>query len=172
MTPLLFQGQEWGATTPFCYFSDHHGDLGRAVSEGRAKEFSHFEAFRGGQATIPDPQAESTFLDSKLDWDEARFGDHARVLEAYKRLLQLRREDAVLASPGRQGLDAGVAGQVLWVRREAEGQVRYLLLNFGEPVAIADLGLSLDGHSACFATGDTEGQLSRFGAVILEGAAR
>lgn len=170
-TPLLFQGQEWGATTPFCYFSDHHGELGRAVSEGRAKEFSHFEAFRSGRETIPDPQAERTFLDSKLDWDEAHFGDHARVLAAYQQLLRLRREDAVLSAPGREGLDAGVAGDVLWVRRERDGQVRYLLLNFGEAMAIEAVPLRLEGFTALYATGAADGQLARHGAVILEGVA-
>jgi maltooligosyltrehalose trehalohydrolase len=170
-TPLLFQGQEWGATTPFCYFSDHHGELGRAVSEGRAKEFSHFEAFRSGQETIPDPQAERTFLDSKLDWDEARFGDHARVLAAYRQLLRLRREDAVLSAPGREGLDAGVAGDVLWVRRERAGQVRYLLVNFGETTSLDALPLRLEGFTPLYATGAADGQLARHGAVILEGGA-
>ncbi|MEW6422339.1 MAG: malto-oligosyltrehalose trehalohydrolase, partial [Deinococcota bacterium] len=66
MTPLLFQGQEWAASAPFPFFSDHHGELGQLVSEGRKREFAHFEGFSG--ENVLDPQAEATFDLAKLDW--------------------------------------------------------------------------------------------------------
>lgn len=173
MTPLLFMGQEWATTAPFVYFSDHHGELGRAVSEGRAREFEHFEDFRAGRAPIPDPQAESSFLDSKLRWEELDAEPHRRVFAAYQALLRLRREDPVLADARRKGLETGVVGSVLWVRREAEGQVRYLLVNFGEAADLAALNLPIDPGRVCFATHpEVSPQLPRHGALILEGAAR
>ena len=87
--PMLFQGEEWGASSPFLYFTDHPDqELGRAVSQGRKREF---EAFGWDPDSIPDPQDEETFLRSKLDWDELEREPHSDVLEWYRRLIQLRR---------------------------------------------------------------------------------
>jgi maltooligosyltrehalose trehalohydrolase len=92
-TPLLFMGQEWGASTPFQFFTDHRGDLGCAVTKGRRREFQKFLAFRDPvlRETIPDPQALETFLNSKLDWDELQQSRHARMLLLYSECLRLRR---------------------------------------------------------------------------------
>jgi maltooligosyltrehalose trehalohydrolase len=84
-TPMLFMGEELGATTPWLFFSDHSGDLGEAVRKGRRAEFS-----RHGWDTdeVPDPQDRATFEASKLDWsvpDES-------LLEFYRALIALRRE--------------------------------------------------------------------------------
>jgi maltooligosyltrehalose trehalohydrolase len=85
--PLLFQGEEWGASTPFLYFTDHQdADLGRLVAEGRAKEFSSFR--RAGEA--PDPQSPQTFERSKLDWSEVSKPPHADLLDWHRRLIGLR----------------------------------------------------------------------------------
>jgi len=105
MTPLLFMGQEWAASTPFQFFTDHHGALGEAVSEGRRREFGHFESFTGD---VPDPQDERTFLNSRLNWAELQDGEHARTLDLYRALLALRREDAVLRDSRRDTLTAGI----------------------------------------------------------------
>ena len=86
-TPLLFMGQEWAATTPFQYFTDHHEVLGRLVSAGRRAEFAAFERFTG---SVPDPQAADTFHRSVLRWDEADTPPHAGTRRLYERLLQLR----------------------------------------------------------------------------------
>ncbi|HXH06040.1 MAG TPA: malto-oligosyltrehalose trehalohydrolase, partial [Vicinamibacterales bacterium] len=93
-TPLLFMGQEWAATTPFLYFTDHGPELGARVSAGRRREFARFAAFRDerARARIPDPQAESTFLASRLRWEEPERPPHGAVLRLYRRLLALRRE--------------------------------------------------------------------------------
>jgi maltooligosyltrehalose trehalohydrolase len=66
--PMIFQGQEWAASTPFQYFTDHNAELGKLVTEGRRKEFGKFKAFNDPaiREKIPDPQAESTFQNSKL----------------------------------------------------------------------------------------------------------
>lgn len=89
-TVMLFQGEEWGASTPFAFFVDHEDpELNRLTREGRMREFA-----RAGwdPEEVPDPAAEQTFLDSKLNWAERTAGDHARVLAGYKELLRLRKE--------------------------------------------------------------------------------
>jgi maltooligosyltrehalose trehalohydrolase len=89
--PMLFQGEEWGASTPFLYFTDHtDGDLGRAVTEGRRREFA---AFGWEPEDVPDPQAEGTFDASRLRWDELGEAPHAELLAWYCALLGLRREE-------------------------------------------------------------------------------
>lgn len=97
-TPLLFMGQEWAASTPFLFFTDHHAELGKLVTEGRRAEFSRFAAFAdpATRATIPDPQAPSTFQRSQLQWEEQDQALHAGVLELYRALLRLRRTEAAL----------------------------------------------------------------------------
>ena len=86
--PLLFMGQEWAAGTPFLYFTDHAGELGRQVSEGRRREFKDFPGFA---AEVPDPQDPGSFTRSKLAWDELEQGGHARTLCLYRDLLALRK---------------------------------------------------------------------------------
>ncbi len=91
--PLLFMGQEWGASSPFLYFTDHEPALGRLVTEGRRREFEHFRAFAdpASRARIPDPQAAATFARSRLDWPEREREPHASLLRLYRALLSLRR---------------------------------------------------------------------------------
>lgn len=87
--PMLFQGEEWGASSPFQYFTDHQDtDLGRAVREGRQREFA---AFGWRPEDIPDPQAVETFNRSKLLWDELNTDYHQDIYNWYKRLIRLRR---------------------------------------------------------------------------------
>jgi maltooligosyltrehalose trehalohydrolase len=102
-TPMLFMGQEWSASTPFQFFTDHNEKLGKLVTKGRRKEFGHFKAFRDPSvlATIPDPQAESTFTNSKLRWEELRDEKHAQVLLLYQEFLGLRRTQAVFRNRAR-----------------------------------------------------------------------
>lgn len=91
--PLLFQGEEWGAQTPFLYFTDHEDpELGRLVAEGRSKEFS---AFRW-QGAVPNPQDLDTFARSKLNWSELLSQPHPEILEWYRALIRLRRDKVVI----------------------------------------------------------------------------
>ena len=87
--PMLFQGEEWGATSPFQYFTDQ-GDpaLARAVREGRRAEFA---AFGWKPDEVPDPQDPTTFQRSKLDWDQRARPPHADLLDWHRRLIALRR---------------------------------------------------------------------------------
>jgi maltooligosyltrehalose trehalohydrolase len=106
-TPLLFMGQEWAASTPFLYFTDHNEELGKLVTEGRRKEFRHFSAFADPAARerIPDPQAVSTFRASRLVWGERDQEPHASVFRFYQSLLQLRRTVPALRSTDREGME-------------------------------------------------------------------
>ncbi|HKR68590.1 MAG TPA: malto-oligosyltrehalose trehalohydrolase [Streptosporangiaceae bacterium] len=95
--PMLFQGEEWGAETPFQYFTDHADPaLGRAVSDGRRLEFA---AFGWEPADVPDPQDFRTFGRSRLDWAESSAGWHAELLAWYRKLIGLRREIQALGDP-------------------------------------------------------------------------
>jgi maltooligosyltrehalose trehalohydrolase len=106
-TPLILMGQEWAASSPFLFFTDHEPELGRKVTEGRREEFRSFAAFRDPAARekIPDPQAEETFLRSKLSWDELEREHHAGILRLYRELLRWRRTSAVLRDRSRQNFD-------------------------------------------------------------------
>ena len=85
--PLLFMGQEWAASTPFQFFTDHNDELGRLVTEGRQEEFKDFPGFGGD---VPDPQDPMTFERSKLNWTEVDLPHHSSTLELYRALLTLR----------------------------------------------------------------------------------
>lgn len=166
MTPLLFMGQEWAASTPFRFFSDHAQALGRAVTLGRRREFRRFGAFSGPKRVrLPDPQARSTFQAATLRWNEREQGDHGIVLAAYRQLLHLRRTDPVLAHSDRNGLNAGHDGDMLWVRRQHEGETRLLLVNFGEPRTPSSLGVDLG--EVLYASGwANRDWLPRYGTLI------
>jgi maltooligosyltrehalose trehalohydrolase len=131
MTPLLFMGQEWAASSPFLYFTDHEAELGRAITEGRRREFAAFGAFSERAREVPDPQALGTFERSKLDWSERTSPEHVRALELYRAALALRREDAVFAEPSRERLRCDTFGDVLAVERWRNDERRLVLVNFG-----------------------------------------
>ncbi|WP_340539281.1 malto-oligosyltrehalose trehalohydrolase [Nocardioides sp. GXZ039] len=96
-TPMLFQGEEWGASTPFQFFTSHpEPELGIATAQGRIAEF---ERMGWDPALVPDPQEPATFERSKLDWSEADDGRGARLLAGYQRLAELRRLLPELTDP-------------------------------------------------------------------------
>ena len=141
-TPMLFMGQEFGASTPFQYFTDHNPELGKLVTEGRRREFKAFSAFADPavRERIPDPQAVSTFENSKLRLEEAERSPGREMVELYQALLKLRREDPVLADQDRQRTTAEPVGEdVLVIRRWRGAEQRVLVANFGdEPAALPD----------------------------------
>ncbi len=92
--PLIFQGEEWAASSPFQYFANHQDSaLARAVSEGRKGEFS---AFGWDPASIPDPESLATFQSSKLKWSEVLAPPHGEILAWYRELIRLRRSTPCL----------------------------------------------------------------------------
>jgi maltooligosyltrehalose trehalohydrolase len=195
-TPLLWMGQEWAATTPFQYFTDHPEELGKLVTEGRRKEFGKFSAF-GDPAVrerIPDPQAPSTFESSRLRWDEAERPPHAGVRTLYRELLALRRTHPALVRRDRERFAVAALGEhALALRRTGEdGRALLLVVSFQGPLSVdldaveetrasgAPWDLLLSTEEARFG-GDAEGEIVRLspqgrlemggaGAVVLEGA--
>jgi maltooligosyltrehalose trehalohydrolase len=97
-TPLIFMGQEWAASTPFLFFTDHPEELGRKVTEGRRKEFRHFREFAAEDARerIPDPQSKATFLASKLNWEETACDPHSSMFRLHQALLAVRRSEPAI----------------------------------------------------------------------------
>jgi maltooligosyltrehalose trehalohydrolase len=115
-TPLLFMGQEWAASSPFQYFTDHDEDLGKAVTEGRRKEFQSFAKFAG--TDIPDPQSPDTFRRSKLNWSEISLKPHKDMWQFYQAVLHMR-QDLFSSEADSPGLAAEVVGSsTLLVRRK------------------------------------------------------
>jgi len=152
-TPLLFQGQEYGATTPFHYFADHEPELARLVKEGRYNQLRAFLRVAGGDAAahFADPCDRGTFLASKLDDDEQARNSAAYAL--HYDLLKLRREDPVFAAQRADRLHGAVIGpEALMLRYLGEqGDDRLLIVNLGrdlewrplaEPLAAAPDGTS------------------------------
>jgi len=89
--PMLFMGEEWGASTPFQFFTDHREPkLAKAVGAGRCKEF---EAFGWKPEEVPNPQDSETFRRSKLDWSELTRRSHVGLLDWHRRLIRLRRDE-------------------------------------------------------------------------------
>jgi maltooligosyltrehalose trehalohydrolase len=89
-TPMLFMGEEWGATTPWQFFTSHpEKELGEATARGRIAEFARMG---WDPAVVPDPQDPATFERSRLDWAEAEQPEHARLLAFYRDLIALRSE--------------------------------------------------------------------------------
>jgi maltooligosyltrehalose trehalohydrolase len=98
-TPLLFMGQEYAAPQPFLFFTDHNEELGLAVTMGRRDEFKDFSSFADPKTldNIPDPQAESTFLKSKIDLSDHLREPYAGTFRLHKTLLDLRRSKRALS---------------------------------------------------------------------------
>jgi maltooligosyltrehalose trehalohydrolase len=126
--PLLFQGEEWGATAPFQYFTDHDDPaLAAAVRAGRREEFA---AFGWDPERLPDPQARATFERSKLDWDERAGAPHAELLAWHRTLIRLRRERPELRD-----------GRLERVRVRVDEAAAWLTLERGALVVACNLGV-------------------------------
>ena len=130
-TPMLFQGQEFGASTPFLYFADHGKDLAKQVREGRAEFLAQFPSLATPEmaALFADPSDPATFERSKLDHSERE--THREIYDLHRDLLALRRGDPVLALQKRGGIDGAVLTHQTFVLRffgEA-GDDRLLLVN-------------------------------------------
>ena len=111
--PLLFAGEEWAASTPFQYFTDHQDeDLARLVSEGRRREFS---SFGWDPAEVPDPQDPATFERSRLRWDELAREPHATVLRWHRDLIALRAATPALRSGDRRALTVEFDESAQWL---------------------------------------------------------
>ncbi|AXN44313.1 Malto-oligosyltrehalose trehalohydrolase [Mycobacterium marinum] len=158
-TAMLFMGEEWGASSPFQFFSSHpEPELAVATAQGRKAEFAE----HGWDADeIPDPQDPQTFLRSKLVWGEGDSGEHAQLLRFYRDLIELRHHETDLADPWLDHLVIDYDEQQSWIimRRGRFGIAcnlgteattvplsGALVLGWGEPNT-SDAGTELAGHS-------------------------
>jgi maltooligosyltrehalose trehalohydrolase len=130
-TPMLFQGQEFGSSSPFLYFADHHRELAPLVRKGRGEFLAQFPSIADtGVDTLPDPGAPATFERSRLNWEERRA--HRAHLALYRDLIALRRCDPVFC-----GGDARVDGAVL---NDHAFIVRFFAGNGDDRLLVVNLG--------------------------------
>ncbi len=146
--PMLFQGQEFFASNPFLYFTDHSEPLGSLVVAGRLREFGAFELFRDEhiRELIPSPQDPRTFERCKLNWDEAEIGAGALSYRFHRELLRLRRNLPVLirSRESRGLIESDVRGEVLFVTIANDAGRATIVFNHGGPT---DVSLGLAGNS-------------------------
>ena len=130
-TPMLFMGEEFGASTPWQFFTSHPEQwLGEATAKGRLKEF---ERMGWDPAVVPNPQDPETFSRSKLNWEEASQGEHAKLLDLYRALGALRHSTPELAEGGFAATEVEFNDDEQWLIL-VRGGVR-ALFNFGaEPL--------------------------------------
>jgi maltooligosyltrehalose trehalohydrolase len=134
-TPMLFMGQEFGASTPFLYFADYGATaLARSINKGRKQSLVQFPSYGSpaAQALVPDPCTESTFIRSKLNLAER--DTHVALYRFHEDLLRLRREDPVIAAQDHTHIDGAVLGLYAFVLRylSHRGADRLLVVNLGE----------------------------------------
>lgn len=137
-TPLLFQGQEFGAATPFLYFNDCGRALADKVREGRAEFVAQFPSLATPeiQARLPIPCDADSYLKCKLDWSERE--RNKRSLDLHRDLLRLRRDDEVIRRQDAERLHgARLAEQAFVIRQfDDEGGDRLLIFNFGRDLRL------------------------------------
>jgi maltooligosyltrehalose trehalohydrolase len=136
-TPMFFQGQEYGAETPFYYFAGHTGKLGKAVSEGRAQFMLQFANLDTPvmKRYFKDPEDPETFTRSRLDPKE--FGAHPEIVELHTDLLKLRRDDPVINGNSPRSIDGAVLGESCFV-------IRYLTLTQEDRLIVVNFGTGVD----------------------------
>jgi maltooligosyltrehalose trehalohydrolase len=114
-TPMLFQGQEFAASTPFLYFADHNPELAKKVAEGRREFLSQFPSLSGAGSALPEPEDAATFRRCKLDFADVE--RHRHMYELHRDLIALRRSDAVVTGDRRVRIDGAVLGPEAFVLR-------------------------------------------------------
>jgi maltooligosyltrehalose trehalohydrolase len=147
-TPLLFQGEEFAASTPFLFFADHGGDLRDAIREGRRQFLQQFPSMQDPKVVgvMPLPDDPDTFARCKIDWRER--GLHHEALALHRDLLRLRKADPVIAAPVR--IDGATLGPHAFVIRYNVGEddARLLLVNLGADLDLTPLPEPLLGPPA------------------------
>ena len=153
-TPMLFQGQEFGATAPFLYFADHAPPLSAAVQEGRAGFMAQFPSLAspGMQARLPPPHERATFERCRLDWRER--DAHVEVRQLHEDLLRLRRQEAAFAAQRLGRVDGAVLAAeafVLSYSADRPADERLLLVNLGADLVAGSIAEPLlappDGYA-------------------------
>jgi maltooligosyltrehalose trehalohydrolase len=157
--PMLFQGEEFAASSPFQYFTDHDDvEVGHAVTEGRRREFA---SFGWTPEDVPNPQATDSFERSKLNWDEVEKEPHRTILEWHRKLIALRHLNPDL-----------VDGRLETVHVEADEERHVLTLRRGRFEIVCNLGESplerkMDGTAALALCSDASVAIQHSGELTL-----
>ncbi|WP_406391235.1 malto-oligosyltrehalose trehalohydrolase [Streptomyces sp. NBC_00887] len=133
-TPMLFMGEEWGARTPWQFFTDHTDpELARAVRDGRRREFA---AHGWAEEDVPDPQDPLTRARSCLDWSEPEREPHARIRAWYRELIALRGAMPDLSDPDLASVRTAYDEEARWLAFR-RGDLRVAVNLSGKPATIA-----------------------------------
>jgi maltooligosyltrehalose trehalohydrolase len=150
--PMLFQGEEFAASTPFQYFTDHDdAEVGKAVTEGRRKEFA---SFGWNPESVPDPQGTDSFERSKLKWEETQTEPHRNILDWHRKLIALRHSSPDL-----------VDGRLEMVHVETDEENNILTLRRGRFEIVCNLGTAPFVRQAC---ANTELALSSHAGIVIQ----
>ena len=164
-TPMLFMGQEWGATTPWQFFTSHpEPELGKATADGRIAEF---EKMGWDPDSVPDPQDPATFTNSKLDWKELVEPAHARLYSLYRDLIALRRTLPGLTDPAFDSVTCEFDDSVKWFRMDRPGAsvlINFSALPLDVPAPTGDVLLATSGRPVA-SSGSIA--LTAYSAVVL-----
>jgi maltooligosyltrehalose trehalohydrolase len=135
-TPMLFQGQEFGASAPFSYFADHNAELALLVQKGREAFMKQFPSFAQSNAVLARPNDRQTFEASKLDHSERRMNNH--VVSLHSDLIRLRRSDHVFGAQRSDWLHGAVLGPEAFALRFFGGVAgdRLIVVNLGDDLEL------------------------------------
>jgi maltooligosyltrehalose trehalohydrolase len=135
-TPMLFQGQEFAASSPFLYFGEHNAELACFIAEGRAKFLSQFPSIAspGAADLLTSPEQESTFIRCKLKLEERE--THHESYNLHRDLLRVRKEDPVIGKVDAGSYDGAVLDQCAFL-------VRFFSPNHGDRLLLINLGADL-----------------------------
>ena len=125
--PMVFMGEEWGASSPWLYFADFQDEcLRQSVREGRKRDFAHF----GFGDDVPNPEDPATFEASKLKWEELEEPEHETMLDWYRKLIHLRRKTLSLNLGDTERMEVCYNGEGKWIRTD-RGDIR-TVINFAD----------------------------------------
>ncbi len=140
-TPMLFQGQEFAASSPFLYFADHNPALAKLIAAGRREFLKQFPSIdcQGSALCLRDPESETTFDACKLDFSERE--KNFAHLRLHRDLIELRRRDPFFSNPQPHGVDGAVLGPEAFVLRffGEVNNARLLLVNLGPDLHLSRL---------------------------------
>src|SRR5690606_7056180 len=141
-TPMLFQGQEFLASAPFCYFADHHAELADAVANGRREFLHQFPSLAApeSQERLRRPEDPATFTRCKLNFNEREL--HAEAYRLHQDLLHLRRDDPVFSHAQGMAVDGAVLSDKAFVLRYFSPNGtddRLLFINMGTDLPLSPL---------------------------------
>jgi maltooligosyltrehalose trehalohydrolase len=164
-TPMIFMGEEWGAATPWQFFTSHpEPELGEIVAKGRLEEFAQMD---WDTSNVPNPQDPETFTRSKLDWSEVSTAPHAEILDLNRKLIALRRTYPDLTDPRFASVRARYDEDQQWFAVD-RGDITFVVNFGGHPVHV-DLERAVTVLLTVGTATETDGkaQLEAYSALVV-----